>query len=138
MKRKLSLAQTPLIAASQAGAGTHPNNPVLGSAPSRAGKWFSAESHPSLHPVILTNYGNCLWMARINIPQSLRLRPPRDCENDGCAADGVSQNNPQNLMNLDHFRLYACHSCQSRINLQHDTYEERCGEKTVIGQKIKL
>lgn len=27
MERKLSLAQTPLIAASQAGAGTHPNNP---------------------------------------------------------------------------------------------------------------
>ncbi|XDV15019.1 hypothetical protein PO909_015173 [Leuciscus waleckii] len=34
LERKLSLAQTPLIAASQAGAGTHPNNPGLGSAPS--------------------------------------------------------------------------------------------------------
>lgn len=95
MERKLSLAQTPLIAASQAGAGTHPNNPELGSAPSRAGKWFSAESHPSLHPVILTNYGNRLWMGRINIPQSLSLRPPRDGESDGRAADGVSLNIPQ-------------------------------------------
>lgn len=86
------MAQTPLIAASQAGAGKHPNNPGLGSAPSRAGKWFSAESHPSLHPVILTNYGNRLWMEGIDIPQSPSLRPPGDSESDGRAADCISQN----------------------------------------------
>lgn len=90
MERKLSLAQTPLIAASQAGAGTHSNNPKLGSVPNRDGKWFSAESHLSLHPVILTNYGNCLWMGGINTPQSLSLRPPRNRESGGIA-DGISE-----------------------------------------------
>jgi len=69
-ERKLSLAQTPLIAASQAGAGTHPNNPGLGSAPSWAGKWFSAESHPSLHLVILTNYRNCLLTRLVDLPHN--------------------------------------------------------------------
>lgn len=42
---------------------------------------------------------NQLWKPsldglRINIPQSLSPRPPRDGESDGRAADGVSQNTP--------------------------------------------
>lgn len=44
---------------------------------------------------------NQLWKPSldggINIPQSLSLRPPRDGESDGRAADSVSQNIPQVL-----------------------------------------
>lgn len=94
-------------------------------------------------------------MGRINIPQSLSLRPPRDAESDGRAADGVSQNSPQVFykgrgvdplplilyelifaytrgLRWNHFILHLCHYGQLWINLEGDVHQEGAeAEKSV-------
>lgn len=88
-------------------------------------------------------------MGRINIQQSHSLRPPRDGESDGRAADGVSQNIPQVLcvegseahrlilsdpvwidcaytvgLRWNHSILYLCHYVQLWINPGYDAHQE--------------